>query len=155
MLNGLLNYFEVTFPTQKTGTVNILIEEVLKKNQVRLKEKEVRIFKKLEKDLPEIVVPEKPLRYILNSILQYAVTCVPSHGTLGLLTQSFVVHKPSQDPTLLWNGRGYVGMTLFFTGDKKCVESWKAELKIGTFGREEGTDLLLQLVKEVVYRNRG
>jgi len=69
-LNGLLNYFEVTFPTQKTGTVNILIEEVLRKNQVRLKEKEVRIFKKLEKDLPEIVVPEKPLRYILNSILQ-------------------------------------------------------------------------------------
>ena len=155
MLNGLLNYFEVTFPTQKTGTVNILIEEVLRKNQVRLKEKEVRIFMKLEKDLPEIVVPEKPLRYILNSILQYAVTCAPSHGTLGFLTQSFVVHKPSQDPTLLWNGRGYVGMTLFFTGDKKCVESWKAELKIGTFGREEGTDLLLQLVKEVVYRNRG
>ena len=110
---------------------------------------------KLEKDLPEIVVPEKPLRYILNSILQYAVTCAPSHGTLGFLTQSFVVHKPSQDPTLLWNGRGYVGMTLFFTGDKKCVESWKAELKIGTFGREEGTDLLLQLVKEVAYRNRG
>jgi len=69
LLNGLLNDFEVTFPTKKTGTVNILIEEVLRENQVRLKEKEVRIFKKLEKDLPEIVVPEKPLRYILNSIL--------------------------------------------------------------------------------------
>ena len=155
MLNGLLNYFEVTFPAKKTGTVNILIEEVLRENQVRLKQKEVRIFKKLEKDLPEIVVPEKPLRYILSSILQYALTCVPSHGTLGLLTQSFVVREPGQDQTLLKNGRGYVGITLFFTGDKKCVESWGTELKIGTFGREEGANLLLQLVKEVVHRNRG
>jgi len=51
--------------------------------------------------------------------------------------------------------RGVWGSRCFFTGDKKCVESWKAELKIGTFGREEGTDLLFQLVKEVVYRNRG
>ena len=155
LLNGLLNYFEVSFPTKKTGTVNILIEEVLRENQVRLKEKEVRIFKKLEKDLPEIVVPEKPLRYILSSILQYALTSVPSHGTLGLLTQSFVVREPGQDQTLLKNVRGYVGITLFFTGDKKCVESWGTELKIGTFRREEGADLLLQLVKEVVHRNRG
>jgi sensor histidine kinase YesM len=155
LLNGLLNYFEVSFPTKKTGTVNILIEDVLRENQVRLKEKEVRIFRKLEKDLPEIVVPEKPLRYILNSILQYAVTYIPFHETLGLLTQSFYLHEPGQDQPLLGKREGYVGITLFFTGYKKSVECGETGLEIGTFGREEGTDLFLQLVKEVAHRNRG
>ena len=38
---------------------------------------------------------------------------------------------------------------------KKSVECGETGLEIGTFGREEGADLLLQLVKEVVHRNRG
>jgi hypothetical protein len=137
LLNGLLNYFKVAFPTKKTGTVNILIEEVLRENQVWLKEKEVRIFKKLEKDLPEIAVPEKPLRYILSSILQYALTCVPSHGTLGLLTQSFVVREPGQDQTLLKDGMGDVGITLFFTGYKQSMECGETRPEVRTFGRGE------------------
>jgi len=152
LLNGLLNYLRVAYPAQKTGTVNILVEEVLRENQVQLKEKEVRIFKKLERDLPEIVVPEKPLRYILNSILQYAVTSIPSHETLGLLTQSVYLHETGQDRPLLGRHEGYVKITLFFTGYKKYEEGG---LEGVTFGREKGTDLLLQLVKEVVHRNQG
>ena len=155
VVDRLFNFVKVSIPMRKTNTVHTLIEEMLQKFENRLEEKKIKVFKRFEKDLPETTLPDPHLRYILNSILQYAVTCVPSHGTLGLLTQSFVVREPGQDPTLLKNGRGYVGITLFFTGDKKCVESWGTELKIGTTGREEWADLLLQLVKEVAHRNRG
>jgi hypothetical protein len=155
LLNGLLNYFQVTTPIKKKDTASILIEEVLKKNQAQLEEKEVKLFKKLEKGLPEIVIPDKPLRFILNSILQYAVTLMPSHETLGFLTRSFFLQEPHQEQTLFRKGGEYVEITLFFTGCKKPVEPFGRETESKAIQREDSLDLILGMVKEMVRRNRG
>jgi len=89
-LNGFLGYFHITTPIQKTNTVNTLLEEVLKKNQVQLEEKGVQVFQKLEKDLPEIIVPDEPLKYILNSVFQYVITSTRPNGNIEFLTKSFI-----------------------------------------------------------------
>ncbi len=155
LVNGLLNYFQVTSPIKKTNTVNLLIEEVLKKHQVQLEEKGVKLIKKLEKDLPEIIVPDKQLRFILNSILQYAVTSMPSHETLGFLTQSFVLQEPHPKQTLLRKSEPYVKTTLFFTGLEKPVEPFGRGTGIEGMPKEDSLDLILKLVKDLVHRNRG
>lgn len=155
LLDGLLHYFQVTTPIKKTNTVNILVEEVLKKNQVQLEEKEVKLFKKLAKDLPEIVIPEKPLRFVLNSIFQYAVTLMPSHETLGFFTRSFVLQEPHPEQTLFRKGGQYVEITLFFTGCKKPVGSFGRGKESGAIQKEDSLDLILRMVKEMVHRNRG
>ena len=155
LVNGLLNYFQVTSPVKKTNTVNLLIEEVLKTHQVQLEEKEVKLVKKLEKGLPEIIVPDKQLRFILNSILQYAVTLMPSHGTLGFLTQSFVLKEPHPKQTLFRKGEPYVETTLFFTGLEKPVEPFGRGAGIEGMPKEDSLDLMLKLVKDLVHRNRG
>jgi len=155
LVNGLLDYFQVISPIRKTNTVNILIEEVLRKHQVQLQEKGVNLIKKLEKDLPEIVIPDKQLRFILNSILQYAVALMPSHETLGFLTQSFVLEEQPPGQTLFRKGEPYVETTLFFTGFRKPVEPFGRRTEIEGIQKEDSLDLVLRLVKELVHRNRG
>ena len=155
LVDGLLDYFQVISPIRKTNTVNILIEEVLKKHQVRLQEKGVNLIKRLEKDLPEIIIPDKQLRFILNSILQYAVTLMPSHETLGFLTQSFVLEEQPPEQTLFRKGDPYVETTLFFTGFEKPVEPFGRRTEIEGIQKEDSMDLVLRLVKESVHRNRG
>ncbi len=155
LVNGLLNYFQVTSPIKKTNTVNNLIEEVLKKHWVQLEEKGAKLIKKLEKDLPEIIVPDKQLRFILNSILQYAVTLMPSHETLGFLTQSFVLQERHPGQTLFRKDEPYVETTLFFTGFKRPVEPFGMRREIEAVQEKDSLDLILRLVKEMVHRNRG
>jgi hypothetical protein len=149
MLDSLLNYFQVITPIKKKDTVNILIGEVLKNNQTQLKEREVKLFKRLEKDLPEIIIPEEPLRFVLKSILQYGVTSTPPHEALGLLTRSFFLQEPPPEQALHGKGGQYVEITLLFAGGKKPV----GPLKEGT--GSSGLDLLLKMVDEIVRRNRG
>ena len=155
LLDSLLNYLRVTTPVKKKETVNILIGEVLRKNQAQLKEKEVRLFKKLEKDLPEIIIPEEPLRFVLKSILQYGVSSMPLHETLGFSTRSFFLQEPCPEQASFGKGGQYVEITLFFTGRQKLGQP----LKQGTEGKgvqnEDRLDLLLKMVNELVRRNRG
>ena len=155
LVNGLLDFFQITSPIKKTNTVNLLIEEVLKKNQVQLEQKGVKLIRKLEKDLPEIIVPDKQLRFILNSILQYAVTLMPSHETLGFSTQSFALQEPLPRQTLSRIGGPYVQTTLFFTGLKKRAEPFGSGTGIERKPEEDSLDLMLKLVKDLVHRNRG
>jgi len=155
LLNGLLSYFRVTAPIKRTDTVNILIEEVLKKNKAQLDEKELKLFKKLEKDLPETVVPDKPLGFILNSVLQYAVASMSSHETLGFLTRSFILQESPPEQALFGKGGRYVEITLFFTRRKKPAVPFGREMESGAFQREGILDFIIRMVEEIVRRNRG
>ena len=155
LLNGLFNFLKATTPIRKKDTVNLLIEEELKKNRATLEEKGVQLFKKLEKDLPEIIVPEKPLRYILNSILQYAVTLMPPNETLGLLTKSLITQKPGRDHALSRKSEHYVEITVFYTGWQKPLEPSGTGAGIQASQKEEVMDLILRLVEEMVHQHRG
>jgi hypothetical protein len=155
LLDGLFDYFQVTAAKKRTDTVQILIEEVLKKNRTRLEEKKVKLFKKLERGLPEPIIPDKPLGFILNSILQYAVASMSSNEPLGLLTRSFALEGPPPGQALFGKGGRYVEITVFFAGRKKPPEPLGREMEIGAIQREDSLGLILRMVKEMVRRNGG
>jgi len=149
--NSLLNYIRINNPITKTNTVNTLIEEELKKYQVELEEKKIRVFKTLEKNLPETAVPDDQLRYILNCILQYVIALIPTHGNLGLFTKKFVLQRESS------GGREsrFVEILLVYTGHDKPIEQFRSPLGIPAHQKEKILDLALRLVDEIVQRNRG
>jgi hypothetical protein len=155
LLDGFLNYLRVTAPIKRTNAVSMLIDGVLEENQTQLKEKEVKLFKKLEKDLPETVIPDEPLRFILNSILQYAVASIPPHEILGLITRSFVLQEPPPERAPFGKGGRHVEITLFFTGAKKSAEPSGREIESRAIQREDSLSLILKMVEEMVRRNRG
>jgi hypothetical protein len=156
-LNGLLNYFQVTTPVKKTNTVNTLIEEVLKKNHAQMEGRGVRPFKRFEKNLPEIIVPDEQLTYILNSVLQYVIMSTRPNGNIECLTKSIIFQGDSGETQVLFEKYGgYIEISVAFVRDKEPAEqSPAASGRILTRQKDEALELMLRLVKGIVLRNWG
>jgi signal transduction histidine kinase len=153
VLNGLINYIKLNTPIRKTDTIHRLIEEELKRYQAKLEEKGIKLFKKLEKDLPETIVPDEQLRYILSSVFQYTLANISSDLSMGLYTRSFILEKEGGEGPVLFQKDGrYVEISVIFMGYKKPVELEKGATKSQ---KEEPLDLILRFVKELVQRNQG
>ncbi len=157
LLNGLLHFFQVTKPIKKTNTVNTLIEEVLKKNRAQLEERKAQLFKKLEENLSEIIVPVEPLKYILDFVLQYAILSSPPEGKIELLTRSFTFQKETGEPQAFFERYGgYVEISVLFSGDLKPVGQPAAALgRTPTTQKDEVLEFMLRLVKGMVLKNWG
>ena len=157
LLNGLLSYFQVTTPIKRMDTVNSLIEELLKKNKAQLEEKGVQLFKKLERNLPEIIVPDEQLKYILNSVLQYVIMSTPPNGNIEFLTKSFIFQRDIEGAQAFFEKvGGYIEISVIFAGDREPVGQSAAALgRILTPQKDESLELMLRLVKRIVLRNWG
>ena len=153
VLSGLINYIKLNTPIRKTDTVHHLIEEALKKQQAKLEEKGVRLFKRFEKDLPETIVPDDQLRYILTFILQYALVNLSPNLSMGLSTRTFVLEREvGESPPFLQEDGRYIEISVVFMGYKKPTEQG---VRNQGPQKEEPLDLILRFVREVVQRNRG
>ena len=154
--SSLLNYIRINSPITKTNTVNILIEEELKKYQVDLEAKKAKLLKTLEKDLPETAVPDDQLRYILSCVLQYAVALVPPGGYFGAYTRSGTRHKQTgEDQALGRKEEKYIEILVIYAGHRKPPAQSEPALGIPARQREGILDLALRLVDEIVQRNHG
>jgi len=157
LLSGFLTYVRVTTPMKRVNTVNAVVEEVLEKNKVSLGKKGARLFKKLEEDLPEIIVPDDQLKYILDFVLQYAILSMPPGGNIALLTTSamFQGEIPGAQAFFEKYG-GYIEISVVFSGDWEPAGLGSDELgRISTPQRGEPLELMLRLVKGMVLRNWG
>lgn len=155
VVNSFLNYIKVTTPVRKKGTVNTFIEEVLKKYQVRLEENRVKIFRTFEKDLPETIVPDEQLRFILDSILQYAMALMRSDGSIEFSTKSSALQKESSEEAVFEKGGKYIEILVAFTSYKKPMEKPMQELRTPTPKEEFVSDVLLRLVDATIKMNQG
>jgi hypothetical protein len=153
VLNDLLGYIKVNSPLPKANTVNVIVEEVLGRHQAELETKKVRVFKKLEGDLPETIVHEEHLKYILDSILQFAVPSIPQNGSLGFLTKSFEAEKGRAGN--IGQNEGQIEILIAYTGCRKSAERVEAMLGIPGAATGEPIELELRLAKEMILKNRG
>jgi nitrogen-specific signal transduction histidine kinase len=156
LLNGLLNYIKINTPIEKANTVHFVLEDVLKKYESELEDKKIKVLKKFEKDLPETTIHEEQLRYILSSLLQYAIPSIPPNGSIGFLTKSFSIQKePVENRTLVQKNGNYIEIMIVFTGYKKPVEQFETILGIPATQQEETIELELRLIKEIIQKNQG
>jgi hypothetical protein len=149
--NSLLNYIRINNPITKTNTVNTLIEEEIKKYESELEEKKIRLFKTLEKNLPEIAVPDDQLRYIVSCVLQYIMALIPVSGNLGVFTKDIVLQK-EMGADREWK---FIEILIAYTGYRKPAEQFRSSPGIPATSKEKILDLALRLVDEIVQRNRG
>jgi hypothetical protein len=157
LLNGLLNYIKTGPRIEKTDTVHTLIEQVLTKYRARLEEKNIKTTRLFEENLPETIVPDEQLKYILNSVLLYGVALTPPNGTIEFLTKSFSLQRGAGEGRAFSDKVGrYIEIRVVFSSDTKPA-GWpgKASEETESLQKGEGFDLLLRLAKEVVLRNQG
>lgn len=157
LFENLLQYNKIITPTRKKNTVHNLIETILKKYQPVFEKRETLIFRRFEKDLPEVIVPDEQLRYILDSALQYILGSMPSGGGISFSTRSLVVQENEEEkkPLLEQNTR-WVEILVIFTRYKSSTEKAKSILGIEERQTDQNPlDFILQLAKKMVDRNSG
>jgi hypothetical protein len=155
VVNSYLNYIKVTTPVRKRGTVNIIIEEALKRHRVRLEEHKSKIFRRFEEDLPETIVPDEQLRFILDSILQYAMGVMGSDGEIEFLTKSSAFEEESGEEAVFEKDRRDIEIVVVFTSSHKPTEKSIQGLRPPSPKGEIVSDVLLRLVDATVKINQG
>jgi signal transduction histidine kinase len=153
VLNSLMDYMRLHTPIRKMNTVHTIIEAVLKKYQVKLEEKGIKLLRRFEKDLPETVVPDEQLRYVLSSVLQYAIIVTPPNWNIALSTRSLLPEKETGEAEGFSKRDGkQIEISVIFAVRRRPDEPAPGAPPIQ---KEETPDILLRFAKEVVLRNHG
>jgi len=156
VMNGLVRYVKINTPIEKKDTIHSILEDVLKKHESQLEDKKIKLFRKFEKDLPETIVHDEQLRYILNALLQYAIPFISPSGSIGFLTKSFDAEtEAAAGKTSHQRSGRYIEILIVFTGYKKPFEQFETVLGIPGVQKEEAIELELRLIKEIIQKNEG
>jgi hypothetical protein len=158
LLDCFNDYINFSTPVIKSNTVNILIEEVIKKHGSQFEEKKAKIIKKqFEKDLPETILPDEQLKYILNSVIECILLSIPLNGNIGFLTRLFDIEAlTSEEKRQLQKDGKYVEILVVSTSYEKSGEHIEFVPVIPAYPQqEEATELILKLAKEIIKKNRG
>ena len=155
VLNSLLNFININTPIVKANGINIILEEILEANEKQLREKKIKVFKRFDQGLPETIINHEQVRFILHSTVQYAILSVPVNGSIGFLMRSSDFQKEAGDKTVADHGPGYIEVVVGFIGEKKPPDQFGNVSEIHGGQREEAVNLILQLVKEIIEKQRG
>jgi hypothetical protein len=151
------DYVNFSTPMVKRDTVNSLVEEVIKKHERQFEEKRIKIIKKqFEKDLPETILPDEQLRYILNSVIQYTLLSTPPDGSVGFLTRFLDMEalKRKEWGQLQKDGR-YLEILVVSAGYEKPDDEAGVIPGMASPHQEEAVELILKLAREIIEKNRG
>ena len=123
LLNCFQDYLNFNNPMKKMNTVNNVIDEILRNLEDHIEDKKIKIIKKqYEKNLPETIVPDEQLRYILNSVILYMVHSTPPYGSIGFLTQQFEPQESmSENLGVLQKDAKYIEVQIASMGDKQRI----------------------------------
>ena len=152
VLTNFLDYIKVLTPIRKMNTVYLLSGELLEKYKVRWEEKKVEVFKNFENDLPGVAVPDEHLRYIIDTILQYAIASISANGRFEFLAKSLSPEGAAGEDELFLEQDGKrVEISVAFTGFEKPMAGSESQ----TSQKGIVSDLELRLANDVIKRNNG
>jgi nitrogen-specific signal transduction histidine kinase len=156
VLNSVLNFININTPIIRTNTLYTILEEILEANEKQLRQKNIKITKRYEKDLPDTFIHPEQVRFILHSVLQYAILSTPPDEGIGFLMKSSDSHNgTSAEKTSPENGRKYIEVMIGFNGDGKPVNKSENLSEVQGNRKEEMADLILKLAKEILQTNHG
>lgn len=156
VLNSLLNYIHINTPVVKENTLHIILEEVLEANEKQLQEKNIRVLKRCEKDLPETYIHDEQVKFILNALLQYVILSTLPNGSIGLLLRaSDTQHGEGPSRNLIETNGGSIEILIGFTTPQKPTAFPGAVPPSTMAQKEEIIGLILKLVEEILGKNHG
>jgi nitrogen-specific signal transduction histidine kinase len=156
VLNSVLNFINVNTPLVKANTLYVILEEILEANEKQLRQKNMKITKRYEKDIPDTFIHPEQVRFILHSVIQYAILSTPPNEVIGFLMKSSDpnngtgAEKPSSE-----SNRRYIEVMIGFNGDGKPGNKPENLSEIPGDQSKGMADLILKLAKEILQRNHG
>jgi hypothetical protein len=154
LLNAILHYAAFNSPIVKKGTVNTLVEDAVKKHLMRLESKRIKLSRRLQGDLPETVVPDEQMRFMLETLIQYAIVLVPSGSGIELSTKSLQAPAVMEGVNLRADdGSRTVEVTMSFSAAEAAEQPARDFAVLS--GKDEILDVLLRVVDSIAEMNHG
>lgn len=155
-LNGLLHYIRIQTPMRKKGTLERLVNRTIDALKGKVEEKGVKVFRRLEEGLPETVVPEGTLQYVLDVVLRYAASSVSTQGGIGISLKSAAEGRKGAGEALPSIGpRPYVEAVAVFTTKGKRPDQDREGFGRTAEGEGELLDLELRICQAIVEKYQG
>jgi nitrogen-specific signal transduction histidine kinase len=149
VLNCFTNYLKINSTLPKTNTVHHILEEALKYYENALEDKKIK--KQYEENLPETSLRDEQLRFIMTSILQYAIPSIPLQGSIGFLTRSFEAGKVVDGgKSLFQKNEKYIEVLAGFTGYQNGSQQLENILVNPVSPQRENDDFILHLVEKII-----
>jgi len=156
VLNSLLNYIHINTPVFKKNTLHVILEEILEANEKQLREKKIRVFRKVEKELPDTYIHDEQMKYILNTLLQFVILSSPPNGSIGfLLRVPGVDQGEGQSRDITGTQDGMIEVLIGFNPDQLPEDSPESLPQSSKIRKDEITGLILKLAEEILKKNRG
>ncbi len=157
LLDCFCDYIHVNTPVKKMGTIQNLIEEVSREFQNELTNKNIKIIKKkYDPELPETTLTDEQLRFVLNSIFQYILFTLSTIGRVGIVTRSIEAQKwDGENKAHLQANQKYIEILFILTHLTLKDRPQKPHPPLPQEEVGKNTDLILQLVKGTLEKNRG
>jgi nitrogen-specific signal transduction histidine kinase len=159
LLNALLNYININTPIVKKNTIHIILEEILEANEKQIQTKSIKILEKFEENLPETFIHDEQVRFILNSILQYAILSTPYEGSIGFLTRSIeekgTGSTEDKGKVVPLKERRSIEVLIVSTSHKDALEQLEKPSEGPAVENEKEIGLILQLIRELIQRSQG
>ena len=157
VLNSLLNYIQINTPIVKSNTIHLLLEEILGANEKCFSDKHIKIIKHFQKDLPETFLHDEEVKFLLNSIVQYALFSTPPHGSIGFLTRILEAQRvEGGNKVISLTGRKQIAILVAFTDHE---EPFKTTDRAPSEGKGVPKDkvhqIILLLIKEIIKKYKG
>ncbi len=120
----------------------------MKKYRIELDRKGISLSKKYERGLPETIVPDGPLNYVLDCVFQYGIRTVTPGVKVELSTKSSRLEKDLSFPQCVFRKDDrFVEIELLLKGESSVENP--------IFREESWSLMLLRLAQEVVRKNQG
>jgi nitrogen-specific signal transduction histidine kinase len=156
VLNSLLNFVNINTPIIKTNTLCTILEEILEASEKQFRQKNIKVTKRYEKEIPETFIHPEQVRFILHSVVQYAILSAPPDEIIGFLMKSVDSHDGTGgEKALPENNRRYVEVMIGFNGGGKPINKSENLSEIPGEQGNEMPELILKLAKEILERNHG
>jgi nitrogen-specific signal transduction histidine kinase len=154
ILNSVLNFINISTPVTRTNVLYTILDEILEANEKQLQQKNIKIIRRCEKDLPDTFIHPEQVRFILHSVLQCAILSISPNESIGFLMRSSDngtgTEKPSPE-----DNRKYIEVMIGFNGNGKAVNPLESSPDTPGDQKDGMADLILKLAKEVLQRNHG
>ena len=156
VLNVLFNFINIDTPIAKGDTVYSILEEVLEANEREIENKHLRISRESESNLPETVIYDEQVKFILNSLLQYAILSTPVGGSIDFMLRTSDRQKVGTNTRALAETKGgFIEVRVSFSKNRQKSVQQNDPSGIPSAQKEGTLNLLLDLVREILEKNHG
>jgi nitrogen-specific signal transduction histidine kinase len=155
VLDMLSSYIHMASPIIKKNTLNRILEEILESKKKKFRAENITLMRHFDKELPETILHDEQVRFILSSVLQYVIHSTPPGGSIEIVTRFVHDQKGQGLISIAPLKNQYSEILIFSSYPQSLFHKLEGTAVVPDIEKNGASHLLLGLVKEMIRRSQS